>query len=87
MMPQGQSKGCLLSLLKMHGHGLNTENFCGVPLVGATTLSSAPEIFRETIAICWQQSHNSFYTILIMRKQRSITNDFSIFAQTCEIIL
>src|SRR5262249_37161125 len=85
--PQGLSKRCLPSLPKMRGHGSNTARSCGIPTTGPTAPSSAPEIFRETIALCWQGLLNSFYTISIMRKLRSITNDFSIFIRACGTIL
>jgi hypothetical protein len=53
-MLQRQSKRCLPSPLKMHGHGSNTAKFCGIPTAGPMAPSSALEISRETIALSWQ---------------------------------
>ena len=85
--PQKRSRRCLPSLLRMDGPGSNTARSCGTPSTGPIAPSSAPEIFRETIALCSQGSPNSFYTISITRKLRSITSDFSIFIRTCGTIL
>jgi len=85
--PQKRSRRCLPSLPRMDGLGSNTARSCGTPSTGPIAPSSAPEIFRETMALCWQASLNGFYTISITRKLRSITSDFSIFIRTCGTIL
>src|SRR5262249_55153763 len=55
-MPKRQSKRSLPSLLKMHGPGSNTARFCGIPSSRPTAPSSAPQMCRETISLCWQRS-------------------------------
>jgi hypothetical protein len=62
-MPQRQSKRCLPSLLKMHGHGSNTAKSCGIPTTGPIARSSAPEIFRGTIALCWGVAQQFLYDL------------------------
>src|SRR2546427_12706366 len=49
----------------MDGPGSNTARSCGTLSTGPIAPSSAPEIFRETMALCWQASLNGFYTISI----------------------
>src|SRR5215831_19312313 len=59
----------------MDGLGSNTARSCGIPSAGRMTPSSAPEICRETIVLCWQESPTGFFTISITRRLRSITSD------------